>query len=78
MQIVIAWNADGELKECIAVTSLPLALSIRDALKGIWGGQNVALVERAVDEVPQNILAEIDVMENPPKATGFIGGGRHG
>ena len=78
MQIILAWNADGQLKECIAVTSVPLALSIRDALKGIWGGKNVVRIDRAIDEVPQHILGEIEAMENPSAKTGLVGGGRHG
>jgi hypothetical protein len=76
--VVTAHNADGVQKECVVVTSKPLAITIRDALKGIWGGDNVTISQRIVDEVSENILAEIDVMNNPPKSTGFIGGGRHG
>lgn len=78
VHIVIAHNGDGVQKECIVTTSLPLALTIRDALKGVWIGGNIAISSRTIDEVPSNVLAEIDVMQNPPKSTGFIGGGRHG
>ena len=78
VHVVTAHNGDGEQKECIVTTSLPLAMTIRDALKGVWIGGNVAVNSRTIDEVPHNVLAEIDVMENPPKPTGFIGGGRHG
>ena len=76
--VITAHNGDGLLKECVVVTSQPLALTIRDALKGVWIGGNVAVTSRVVDEVPENVLAEIDVMENPSTPTGFIGGGRHG
>ena len=76
--VITASNGIGEFKECVVVSSLSLAESIRDALKSVWIGGFVALHSRIIDEVPPNILAEIDVMENPPKPTGFIGGGRHG
>jgi hypothetical protein len=76
--IITAINGVGELKESLAVTSWPLAQSIRDALKGVWIGGTVAISQRQIDEVPENILSEIDVMNNPPESTGFIGGGRHG
>lgn len=78
VHVITAHNGAGEQKECVVTTSLPLAMTIRNALKGVWIGGNVAISSRQVDEVPSNILAEIDVMEHPPKATGFIGGGRHG
>jgi hypothetical protein len=78
VHVITAHNGIGEQKECIVTTSLPLAMAIRDALKGVWIGGNVAISSRVIDEVPHNVLAEIDVMNNPPKATGFIGGGRHG
>lgn len=76
--VVTAHNGIGEFKECIVVTSEPLANTIYKALKGIWIGGFVTLVSRQIDEVPDNIIAEIDVMENPPEPTGFIGGYRHG
>jgi hypothetical protein len=76
--VITAFNVAGDCKECVVVTSEPLANTIYKALKGIWIGGFVALVSRQVDEVPANIIAEIDVMENPPKTTGWIGGGRHG
>lgn len=75
--VITAHNGDGEQKECLVVTSLPLATTIRDALKGIWGG-GVVMSSRTVDEVPSNILAEIDVMEHPSPQRDVIGGGRHG
>lgn len=78
MYVVIAINGIGELKECVLTESLPLAQELRDALKGIWIGGTVAMLSRVVDEVPPNLIAEIDVMKNPPKPTGFIGGYRHG
>jgi hypothetical protein len=77
VHVITAWNADGEQKECVVVTSLPLAMTIRDALKGAWGGNGVAVSSRTVDEVPRNVLAEIDVMEHPSPQKDVIGGGRH-
>lgn len=78
MYVVIAISGAGELKECILTESEPLAKELRDALKGIWIGGVVAMLSRSVDDVPDNLIAEIDVMNNPPKPSGFIGGGRHG
>ena len=78
VHVITAHNGIGEQKECIVTSSLPLAVTIRDALKGVWIGGNVAVSSRTIDEIPRNVLAEIDVMENPAKPTGWIGGGRHG
>lgn len=78
--ILIAIDDDYRVRECVAVTSLPLASDLEKVLIKTWGGSRVCLASRAVDEVPQNLLDAIMPPEpEPPKwKEGWIGGGRHG
>jgi hypothetical protein len=53
--VLIAIDDDYKVRECIVVTSLPLARELYDQLRGIWGGEKVCMAARAVDAVPDNL-----------------------
>lgn len=53
--IVIA-NDCERVQECIAFTGLARAMNYFDYCKAIYGGANVAICARALDEVPDNLF----------------------
>jgi len=79
--VLIAVDDELRVRECVVVTSPPLAGDLERVLIKTWGGSHVCMASRAVDEVPQNL---IDAMLPPepepikPPPGGWIGGGRHG
>lgn len=79
--VLIAVDDDLGVRECVVVTSLPLANDLEKVLIRTWGASHVCMASRVVDEVPQNL---VDAMLPPeplplkPPPGGWIGGGRHG
>ena len=72
-----------QVKECFAVTELTEANRHFETLKQIYGGANVTLASRAVDDVPLLIQVATSNREYPlepffPEDYVPIGGGRHG
>jgi hypothetical protein len=53
--VLIAVDDDYCVRECIVVTSLPLAQELHGKLKSIWGGEKVCMAARAIDAVPDNL-----------------------
>jgi hypothetical protein len=53
--VLIAIDDDYKVRECIVVTSLPLAQELYEKLRGIWGGDKVCMAARAIDAVPNNL-----------------------
>ena len=53
--VLIAIDDNYRVRECIVVTSLPLAQELYDKLRGIWGGEKVCMAARAIDAVPNNL-----------------------
>lgn len=79
--ILIAVDDDLRVRECVVVTSLPLANDLEKVLIGTWGASHVYMASRVVDEVPQNLVDAMLPPEPPPLKPppgGWIGGGRHG
>jgi hypothetical protein len=53
--VLIAIDDDYRVRECIVVTSLPLAQELYGKLRRIWGGEKVCMAARAIDAVPDNL-----------------------
>lgn len=53
--ILVAVDEDGRVRECIALTDDRQAQELYGRLRGIWGGANVAMASRLVDDVPANL-----------------------
>ena len=43
---------DGKVKECITVSDLETATRIENALRKTYGGANVAMCSRQIDDIP--------------------------
>lgn len=68
--VLIAIDNDYRVRECIVVTSLPLATELYDKLKAIWGGEKACMAARAINAVPNNL--ELSAMI-PPSFRGSRG-----
>jgi hypothetical protein len=54
LYVVIALE-EGQVKECIVVETIDLALSVYESLKKTYGGSNCYLASRRRDDVPLTI-----------------------
>lgn len=53
--ILVAIDEDVRVRECIALTDDHQAQEVYAALQGIWGGSNVAMASRLIDDVPSTL-----------------------
>jgi len=64
VRVLIALDEDGRLRECIVLTDTRQADELYQRLRGIWGGANVAMASRRIDDLPTNLGEKIpDVTE---------------
>jgi hypothetical protein len=56
INILIAIDDNKRVRECIVISKHDKALEIFKKLQIIWGGNNVALCCRLIDDIPDNIL----------------------
>lgn len=55
VRVLIALDEDARVRECIVLTDTRQADDLYQRLRSIWGGANVAMASRAVDELPANL-----------------------
>lgn len=53
--VLVAIDDNGRVRECIPLTDDRQAQDLYLRLRGIWGGANVAMASRLVDDVPPNL-----------------------
>lgn len=55
VRVLIALDEDGRVRECIVLTDERQAQQLYGRLRKVWGGANVAMASRLVDDVPSNL-----------------------
>jgi hypothetical protein len=64
VRVLIALDEDARVRECIVLTDDRQADELYQRLRKIWGGANVAMASRAIDQLPRNLEEKIpDVTE---------------
>ena len=66
VRVLIALDEDGRVRECVVLTDTRQADELYQRLRKVWGGANVAMASRAVDELPDNL------QEKMPATTDII------
>lgn len=57
--VLIALDEDARVRECIVLTDGPQANDLFKRLRKIWGGANVAMASRKVDDLPMNLREKL-------------------
>ena len=64
VRVLIALDEDARVRECVVLTDHRQADELYQRLRKIWGGANVAMASRAIDQLPRNLEEKIpDVTE---------------
>jgi DNA-binding transcriptional regulator of glucitol operon len=53
--VLVAIDEDQRVRECIVVRDMAVAGRLFDALREIWGGRNVCMASRLIDDIPENV-----------------------
>lgn len=59
--VLIAVDEDGRVRECVPVSDLKTAQDLYAILREIWGGANVCMTSRKVDDIPDNLMRALNV-----------------
>lgn len=59
VRVLIALDEDARVRECIVLTDNRQADEIYHRLRSIWGGANVAMASRRVDDLPSNLQERV-------------------
>jgi hypothetical protein len=66
VKVLIALDEDARVRECVVLTDDRQADELYHRLRRIWGGANVAMASRAIDQLPRNLEEKI------PDVTGIL------
>lgn len=59
VRVLIALDEDARVRECVVLTDKKQADDLYHRLRKIWGGANVAIASRRIDEIPLNLHEKI-------------------
>lgn len=62
VQVLIALDEDARVRECVVLTDQRQADDLYHRLRKIWGGANVAMASRAIDELPRNLEEKMPII----------------
>jgi len=71
---VITASEHGEQKECIVVSKVETAVKVFSELISIYGGRNVVMASRAINDIPENIKHRLTkrALDEKPAGVSFI------
>lgn len=55
VRVLIALDEDARVRECVVLTDKRQADELFHRLQSIWGGANVAMASRYIDDLPFNL-----------------------
>lgn len=59
VRVLIALDEDARVRECVVLTDKQQADDLFQRLRSIWGGANVAMASRRIDDLPLNLHEKI-------------------